>query len=232
MMSPRARVVGLVALGIVASIALTRLTRHVVGGRAVPGGVLMADAGRYDLLSRMVFGPMFRRIAADVAASAPTHARVLEVGSGPGLLSTELAAVHDLEVTGLDLDPAMVERAQANAARSSSDGAREPTFVVGDVAALPFEDDSFDRVVSTFSLHHWSDKAGGLEEIARVLAPGGRALIWDLKPGALPFHPKVDDGAEAVPPSSLTTVSVTDWRWPGRLTLARRIELVNGIAHE
>ena len=169
---------------------------------------------------------MFRGIAADIAGSAPARARVLEVGSGPGLLSTELARVHDLDVTGLDLDPAMVERARANAARSSVGGARQPTFVVGDVAALPFEDESFDRVVSTFSMHHWSDKEGGIEEIARVLAPGGRALIWDLKPGALPFHPKVDEAAEAVPPSSLTTASVTDWRWPGRMTLARRIELV------
>ena len=139
-MSPRARMVGVVALGIVASIALTRLSRHVVGGRTVPGGVLMADAGRYDLLSRIVFGRCSDGSPPTSQRSAPAQARVLEVGSGPGLLATELAAVHDLEVTGLDLDPAMVERARANAARSSSDGARQPTFVVGDVAALPFED--------------------------------------------------------------------------------------------
>ena len=225
MKAPPARVVGLVALSVTASIALTRLARRVASGHAVPGGVLMGDAARYDIVSRLVFRPMFRRIAADVAATAPTDARVLEVGCGPGLLSTELAAVHDLEVTGLDLDPAMIELAAANAARSAVGGARQAAFVVGDVAALPFEDGSFDLVVSTFSMHHWSDRAGAMAEIARVLAPGGRALIWDLKPGALPFHPKVHDAAEVIPLSSLTPASVTEWRWPGRLTFTRRIEL-------
>lgn len=227
MKAPRARVVGVVAVFVATSIALTRLSRHVVRGHAVPGGVLMGDAGRYDIVSRLVFGPLFRRIAADVAASAPADARILEVGCGPGLLSIELASRHDLAVTGLDLDPAMIERAETNAGRSAALGGRQPTFVVADVAALPFDDASFERVVSTFSMHHWSDKTRAMEEIARVLVPGGRALIWDLRPGALPFHPTVHDEAEVAPQSSLTMANVADWRWPGRFTFARRIELVN-----
>ena len=227
MKAPRARVVGVVAAFVATSIVVARLSRHVVSGHAVPGGVLMGDAGRYDIVSRLVFGPLFRRIAADVAASASADARILEVGCGPGLLSIELASAHDLDVTGLDLDPAMIERAESNAPGPLAVGARQPAFVVADVAALPFDDGSFDRVISTFSMHHWSDKTRGMEEIARVLAPGGRALIWDLKPGALPFHPTVHDEGEAAPPSSLTMANVDDWRWPGRLIFARRIELVN-----
>lgn len=228
MKTPRRRVVALVGLSVAGAVALTRLSRRAVTGRAAPGGVLMSDAGRYDSVSRLVFGPMFRRIAADVAATAPGAARVLEVGCGPGLLSTEMASAHGLDVTGLDLDPEMIERARANALRSAVADGGGLAFVVGDVAALPFDDASFEAVVSTFSMHHWSDRAAGLEEIARVLAPGGRALIWDLKPGALPFHPKVHDAAEDIPPPSLTAVTVTDWRWPGRLSFARRIELVRG----
>jgi SAM-dependent methyltransferase len=53
-------------------------------------------------------------------------------------------------------------------------------FRVGDVASLPFADASFDAVVSTFSLHHWPDPAKGLEEIYRVLRPGGVARIYDV----------------------------------------------------
>jgi SAM-dependent methyltransferase len=54
------------------------------------------------------------------------------------------------------------------------------TFQVGDVAALPFPDASFDVVVSTLSLHHWRDPARGLAEIYRVLRPGAVALVYDV----------------------------------------------------
>jgi ubiquinone/menaquinone biosynthesis C-methylase UbiE len=188
----------------------------------------MGDAAGYDRLSHLLLSHMFRGIAADVAASAPRGARILEVGCGPGLLSARLAQSHGLEVTGLDLDPAMIELARANALASSVDSRRRPSFVVGDVAALPFADEGFDIVVSTFSLHHWSDRTAGLNEIARVLAPGGRALIWDLKPGALPFHPAVGDAADKLSGSSLKVIRVTDWRWPGPLSLSQRIECAAG----
>jgi cyclopropane fatty-acyl-phospholipid synthase-like methyltransferase len=87
-------------------------------GRRVPGGILIGDAVVYDALShRLLLGSLFGRIAADVAAVAPDGARVLEVGCGPGHLSIRLARPHGLDVTGLDLDPAMIERARANADR-------------------------------------------------------------------------------------------------------------------
>ncbi len=96
--------------------------------------------------------------------------------------------------------------------------------MVGDVAALPFPDGSFDLVVSTFSMHHWSDPAAGLGEIARVLRPAGRALIWDLRPGILPFHPEVFDALPAMSDSPLGPATITPWHWPGPLTLALRAE--------
>ena len=176
------------------------------------------------MLSRLAFGSLFRGIAADVAASAPRGGRILEVGCGPGLLSTRLAQSYGLDVTGLDLDPAMIELARTNAPKSSVDLGRLPSFVVGDVAALPFDDGSFDVVVSTFSMHHWSDRMAGLDEIARVLAPGGRALIWDLKPHTLPFHPEVHELAKETSGSSLGAATVAPWRWPARLSLAQRFE--------
>jgi SAM-dependent methyltransferase len=112
------RVLVIAASAAVSAAAAAAFARHVGGGaagRRVPGGVLVGDAALYDTATRVVLGSFFRRIAADVAASAAAGARVLEVGCGPGHLSIRLAGRHGLEVTGLDLDPAIIERAEANA---------------------------------------------------------------------------------------------------------------------
>jgi ubiquinone/menaquinone biosynthesis C-methylase UbiE len=215
-------VLAAVAIG-AAVVVLRHVRRHATGHR-VAGGVLMSDAGSYDILTRVLYGSRNRSIGSDIASTVSPDARILEVGSGPGHLSVRLAADHGLDVIGLDLDPAMVERAQANATRSSADGGRRPRFVVGDVAALPFDDASFD-LVSTFSMHHWSEPQAGLNEIARVLRPGGRALIWDFKPGFWLFHAHAPDPEELVRTGPLRVISVRPWRWPWRLSLARRLEL-------
>jgi SAM-dependent methyltransferase len=97
-------------------------------GHQVPGGILIGDAVLYDALSRLLLGSLLKRIAGDVAAVAPAGARVLEVGCGPGQLSLRLVRQHGLEVTGLDLDPAMIARAQATADRPGT-GERRPSFL-------------------------------------------------------------------------------------------------------
>jgi ubiquinone/menaquinone biosynthesis C-methylase UbiE len=209
-----------------AAVAAVRHGRH-ARGRRVPGGILIGDAGVYDALSRLVLGPLLRRIAADVAAVAPAGAQVLEVGCGPGHLSIRLARQHGLRVTGLDLDPAMIERARANAEHPGNGDERRPSFLVGDVASLAFPDGSFDLAVSTFSMHHWADPTAGLAEIGRVLRPGARALIWDLRPGVLPFHAHHSDPVEHAHGAALRVVTATPWRWPWRFNLSQRIELVH-----
>jgi SAM-dependent methyltransferase len=207
-----------------AAAAAVVVTRHGLGaaGRKVAGGVLIRDAVVYDALShRLLLGPLFDRIAVDVVGVAPTGGRVLEVGCGPGRLSIRLARLG-LDVTGLDLDPAMIERAKANAGHSS-DG-RGLSFVVGDVASLAFPDASFDLVVSTLSMHHWADPAAGLAEIDRVLRPGGRAFVWDFRPGAVPLHGCLPDPVEQVHGSPLRLVGTTRWRWPWGFSLIQRVE--------
>jgi len=215
-------------LGTVTGIAVM-VTRHLrtTSGHAVPGGILIDNVRAYDSVSRLLFGSFFQPIAADVAAVAGPGSHVLEVGCGPGHLSIRLAAEHGLGVVGLDLDPAMVERARANAGRTATGD--EPTFVVGDVAALPFEDAAFDVVVSTLSMHHWDDPGAGLAEIARVLKPGGRALIWDLGPRA-PLHRHAPDPVDQLRGSPLRLASARPWRWPWRLAFTQRIELANDPA--
>jgi SAM-dependent methyltransferase len=226
----RPRTLAVLAVAAVAAVAVLRHGRHATRGHQVPGGILIGDAVRYDTLSRLLLSPLVKRIAADVAAVAPAGAQVLEVGCGPGHLSIRLARHHGLEVTGLDLDPAMVTRARANANRSENGDQRRPAFLVGDVAALAFPDRSFDLVVSTLSMHHWTDPTAGLAEIGRVLRPGARALIWDFRPGVRPHlfgprHAHIPDPVDHTRGSSLGVVNVTPWRWPWRFTLTQRIEL-------
>jgi SAM-dependent methyltransferase len=214
------------ATAVVAASAVVRHTREASRGRAVSGGIIIGDAAVYDAASRLVLGPFLRRIAADVAATAPEGARVLEIGCGPGHLSIMLARRHGLDVTGVDLDPAMVERARANAVRTANGGGHSPSFLVGDVASLAFPDASFDVVVSTLSMHHWADPTAGLGEVARVLRPGGRSLVWDLRPGAVPFHRDVPDPLESTREAPPRLVRATPWRWPFGFTPTQRLELV------
>ena len=141
-----------------------------------------------------------------------------------------MARQHGLQVTGLDLDPAMIARARANADRPGNGDGRRPSFLVGDVASLAFPDASFDLVVTTLSMHHWADPAAGLAEIGRVLRPGGRALIWDFRPGVRPHpfgprHAHTPDPVEHARGSPLRVVQATPWRWPWRFNLTQRIEL-------
>jgi SAM-dependent methyltransferase len=131
----RPRNLAIVAGAAAVAVAVLRYGRRATRGHRVAGGILIGHAGVYDALSRLLLGPFLARIAADVAAVAPAGARVLEVGCGPGHLSIRLARRHGLEVTGLDLDPAMIARARANTDRPGNRGQPRPSFLVGDVAA-------------------------------------------------------------------------------------------------
>jgi SAM-dependent methyltransferase len=224
--SPRSILVVLGAATAVAAV-VTRAYRHAAAGQRVPGGTLIADAHAYDRLShRILLGSFFGGIASDIGSVAPEGARVLEVGCGPGHLAIRMAGQLGLDVTGLDLDPAMIEVARANAERAADDDRRQPLFVLGDVASQPFPDASFDLVVSTLSMHHWADPRAGLSEIGRVLRPGGRALVWDLRPGLVPLHRHVPDPLQHAHGGPLRVVSATPWRWPWRFKFTQRIELV------
>jgi SAM-dependent methyltransferase len=138
----------------------------------------LPSAGAYDALVASVLEGFYARVAGEVAAAHP-GGKVLEVGSGPGRLAVRLAReAPGMTLTGVDISGAMVERANRRAARAGL--SERVRFRVGDVAALPLPDGEFDGVVSTLSLHHWSDPARGLAEIHRILKPGGEARIYDL----------------------------------------------------
>lgn len=106
--------------------------------------------------------------------------RVLDVACGPGLLTCAVARVAR-EVTGIDIVPAMIERARLQQAHVDL---ANLTWQVGDARALPFPDASFDRVLTRFSFHHLEEPARVLREMARVCRPGGTVTVVDVAPAA------------------------------------------------
>lgn len=102
------------------------------------------------------------------AAEVKKGDRVLDVGTGPGLVAVR-AAARGAEVVGIDFSEAMIEEARL----------RHPELELRTASAesLPFEDETFDRVVGNFVLHHLGEPDRALGESFRVLAPGGRMAL-------------------------------------------------------
>lgn len=127
-----------------------------------------------------LFRMIYQRFVADLAALLPTGARVLDVGTGPGYLLAELVKARpDLDLWGLDLAHAMVRRGRR---RQEALSPRRPLkWLVADALALPFPAQAFDLAVATFSFHIWPRPATGLAEMWRIVKPGGRVWIYELR---------------------------------------------------
>ncbi len=98
---------------------------------------------------------------------------ILDVGCGAGWLCRMLASqIPHGSVVGLDVSNEMIDRARAASAKFSN-----LSFAVGGVERIPEPDASFTRVVSVESAYYWPDPRKGIQEIFRVLAPGGSAWI-------------------------------------------------------
>lgn len=106
--------------------------------------------------------------------------RVLDVACGAGALVIDVAP-HVERSVGVDLSEGMLEiaRSRLRAAEKDSPGPNVE-FLRAPSDELPFEDGSFTAVVCTTALHHFPDPQRSIDEIARVLAPGGRVVIGDM----------------------------------------------------
>ena len=106
----------------------------------------------------------------------------LDVACGGGLVVCAFAQVVR-HATGIDLTPAMIERARA---LQQENGLTNVTWHLGDVLPLPFADGSFSIVTSRFAFHHFLDPRSVLAEMRRVCAPGGRVAVVDTDASADP----------------------------------------------
>ncbi|MEV6493927.1 class I SAM-dependent methyltransferase [Actinoplanes sp. NPDC051633] len=132
----------------------------------------------------------YRRIAEKLSEQLPPGCDVLEVAPGPGYHAIEMARLGHA-VTGLDISRTMVEIAGENAARAGVTAG----FRHGDATAMPFPDSSFDFIVCQAAFKNFLDPIAALDEMHRVLRPGGLAVIQDLNSAAT----RADIAAEVAP---------------------------------
>jgi len=151
--------------------------------RRIPGHEGIDDPEIAEGFNRVALMPqmgLMRRYVARRATRMTARGEAVDLGCGPGYLAVEMARqAPGLHVTGVDLSDEMLAEAEDYARQHGMDQA--VSFRKGDVQQIPFADGTVDLVVSTLSLHHWSDPIAVLDEVARVLSPGGSFLIFDLR---------------------------------------------------
>ena len=119
----------------------------------------------------------FRAEASAVAARLSPGAAVLEVAPGPGYFAIELAQLGAFRIVGVDIGRSFVALAAENARQAGV----TVDFRYGDVSNLPFADQSFDFVYCSAAFKNFAEPVRALNEMHRVLRPGGEALIVDLR---------------------------------------------------
>jgi ubiquinone/menaquinone biosynthesis methyltransferase len=141
-------------------------------------------ADRYDFITIVLsYGRDRAWKARLVALAAPVRgSRALDLATGTGDLAFAMRS-RGADVVGLDVTARMIELA---AAKASGD-ATPPLFLIGDMVALPFRPASFDVVTTGYGLRNVPDLAAAVDEMLRVLKPGGRALSLDFNRPENPF---------------------------------------------
>jgi ubiquinone/menaquinone biosynthesis C-methylase UbiE len=155
----------------------------------------------------------FRREARAIAAGLRGGSHVLEVAPGPGFFSIELAKLGDFTITGLDVSHTLVGIATENARKEGV----KVDFRLGNASTMPFADDSFDFSYCTAAFKNFSEPVKALDEMHRVLRPGGVAVVQDLRKDA-----SVADINNYVAQSGRSAVDGWITKWTFRLLLLKR----------
>ncbi|NLV27020.1 MAG: class I SAM-dependent methyltransferase [Methanomicrobiales archaeon] len=123
-----------------------------------------------------VFAPIYPIIANQIVKKTGIRkGKALDVGCGPGHLGIALATESECTVHGLDISQDMIQTCIEKIKEKGLSGRVIPTQ--GDVCDIPFDDETFDLVISRGSWFFWEDLPCSLKEIYRVLKPGGTTYI-------------------------------------------------------
>jgi ubiquinone/menaquinone biosynthesis C-methylase UbiE len=133
----------------------------------------------HSFMQRLFFGPIHDKMVdlIDKEGTEKPPRNMLDVGCGTGRL-LRAASIRWPQAQLFGVDPAEQMISEANRLNTNI------TFKLSPAESLPFPDQTFDLVVSSLSFHHWADGLKGLQEIARVLRPGG---LFCLADHTLPF---------------------------------------------
>ncbi len=143
-------------------------------GLAMEGGIARWYARTRGTPSQIA---AWRRQAEAIVSRLPEGAEVLEVAPGPGYFAVELARTGRVHVTGLDISETFVQIAAQNARTAGA----PVVFRLGDAARMPFPDASFDLVLTQAAFKNFSRPQAAVDEMYRVLRPGGSATIEDMR---------------------------------------------------
>ena len=117
-----------------------------------------------------------KQYAQEVANRIKIDDAVLEVAPGPGYFAIELAKLGKYKITGMDISHDFVEIARRNA----KDAGVDVEFQPGNVSEIPFPDNNFNFIFCSAAFKNFKDPSKALDEMYRVLKPGGMVLIVDM----------------------------------------------------
>lgn len=136
---------------------------------------------QYDCGAKCYMMPEYKYFTWKINCRGKNSGRVLDIGTGTGLLAIELAKHSDskLSIVGIDISNNMVRKGVQNV---NDAGLQDKiSFINGTASSLPFDTESFDIVISYASLHHWFDPVAVFNEIERITKKDGCIIIRENK---------------------------------------------------
>jgi ubiquinone/menaquinone biosynthesis C-methylase UbiE len=133
-------------------------------------------ANEYDDFSRKYRLKDLKEYANLAASHVTSGGSVLEIATGPGYFCIELAKLGNFKITGLDISNDLIKIARNNAEKAGV----KVGFLQGNASNIQFPDTSFDFIFCSWAIKNFMEPQKALNEMYRVLKPGGTALIIDL----------------------------------------------------